>query len=86
MHVGIPNLSGPASSTQHGAQRQALTNPRPHPVATPRRTTRAITLTYPIKRSRNWQPEPQAGTGKTVKHLVSDRDVKKIEVSHGRLA
>ncbi|TYP65489.1 Glycerol-4-phosphate dehydrogenase [Pseudomonas sp. 9Ag] len=86
MHVGIPNLPGPASSTQHGAQRQALTNPRTHPVATPRCTTRAITLAYPIKRSRNWQPEPQAGTGKTVKHLVSDRDVKKIEVSHGRLA
>lgn len=84
MYVGIPYLTGPASSTQHGPQRQALPNTRAHPVTASRRTTRAITLAYAIKCSRHWQPEPQAGAGKTVKHLVSDRDVKKIEVSHGR--
>lgn len=83
MQLGIPYLTGPAAPTQHGANRQAITDTRTDLMAATWRTAGTIAFTYAIQGSGYRQTQTQLACGKPVEQLIGNGYMQQIEIGHG---
>ena len=86
MQIRIPHLTGPPAATQNGPEGQPITYPRAHLMAATRGTAGTIAFADAVTRGRHGQADAQVAVGESVQHLVGNRDMKKIEIRHGRQA
>ncbi|MNT75250.1 hypothetical protein D3C72_2141310 [compost metagenome] len=83
VQLGVPDLAGPAPTSQHGADRQSGTDPRTHLVQAARRAIGAIGFTHAIERGGHGHAQHQPPLGKAVEPLVGNGDMQEIEGLHG---
>ena len=86
MQIRIPDLTSPSAATQNGTEGQPVTYARTHLMAATRGTTGTIVFSDAVTRGRHRQADAQMAFGESVQHLVGNRNMKKIEIRHGRQA